>query len=111
MTLCLLEHRILHAAEECTTQTKCCDSCAEEEESGHDEDRPCCLEIEKLSDSNLPSGPERVPAFDAVELPLQSFLALVHPVEWNAVPSELPAENPLRPPPSSRRALLSIWTI
>lgn len=106
---CLLEDRILVAVDECAGVKKCCDGC--EAENEQHQDSSCCLEVKKLPDSNLPAGPERVPVLYAVELSADAFSLVVPTCEWKSDRLEW-SENILSlPPPSSRRAVLGVWTI
>lgn len=110
MRLCLLENRILFStSDECPAEQACCDDC--DTNSTQHDGMPCCLEVKKLPDSNLPSSPNRVPAFFAVELPTVVFAPIIPPVDRASGHWEIPNELRAQPPPSTRRALLGIWTI
>lgn len=106
MRFCLLENRILGLEEKCAAAGKCC-----HEEEGHSDDSPCCQEIKKLSESNLPSSSGSTPPFYAVELPLSAFAPLVSLVEKGAGRAKPPIEFSALSPPFIERAMLGIWTI
>ena len=111
LRFCLLENRILLTeVEPCPTAAKkCCSKC--KADRSHGQDKPCCVELKKLPDSNLPSAPDRVPAYDAVALPQQVFAPLIVSCEAKESSREWPVELSALPPPSLRRALLGVWTI
>lgn len=106
---CLLENKVLNSLDECITANKCCNEC-EADETGHDS-AACCLEVKSIADSNLPVGPERIPAYYAVEIPQDILLAGVPTMEIKEGFLEQPVELLSLPPPSSRRAILGVWTI
>lgn len=110
LRLCLLENGVaFDFSDECPTVKKCCNDC-NDEGIRHD-GAPCCLDIEKVPGSNPPSGPQRVPSFFAVELLLGLFTAVVPVPEIESGSFDRLTALLTLPPPSVRRAILSIWTI
>ena len=110
MRICFLDDSVLLPGfstygETSTHKDKCCPDCG-----GTDEGDSCCLDLKRLPDAELHTGPVVLPALVCCELDARIAVPRC-PVTW-VESAHLPA-TPIRGPdsPGSRRALLSIWTI
>lgn len=110
MRVCFLDDSVLLPGfatygETSAHKDKCCPDCGDT-----DEGDTCCLDLKRLPDAEIHTGPVVLPSLVCCELDARVAVPRC-PVTWMES-AHLPA-TPIRGPdsPGSRRALLSVWTI